>query len=485
MPKTYGYKANLLAAATLILIVGLTVFAMLRQQSVQPGNPKLQGGQTSYLNRSYDANPENAFSLPAANLSFEERSQFAIGNAIFRRVWVSAPASTKSTDGLGPLFNARSCQRCHIKDGRGHPPEMNFPEDNAVSLLLRLSVDSDQKERDTMKIDSLEHPVLGGQLQDFSTQGIPSEGKIHMKRTYKNFVYPDGSKATLEIPTYSIHHTSLENDKILISPRVAQPMIGLGLLEAIPWKRLEKLADANDQNKDGISGRIPLVWVPSGTRVKGRFGWKATQPDIRSQVRGAFLGDMGLSTGASRQHWGDCTVNQKACRNALHGADKQAPEVDPKMEAMVVFYSKHLAVPARRNSGDSGVIEGENLFKSIGCAKCHTPSHTTSADWPEKALRGQKIYPYSDLLVHDMGEALSDQRPVANLSGSEWRTPPLWGIGYTQQVNGHTRFLHDGRARNLEEAILWHGGEAAESQRNFARLSKVKRSQVLSFLESL
>ncbi len=470
-----------------VLVAVVTVLAMLAKHKGEIHNINLQGGQTTHSFNVYADNLVNAFSFPAANLSFKERSQFALGNSIFRRVWVSSPASTKSTDGLGPLFNARSCQRCHLKDGRGHPPKENSPKDNAVSMLLRASVATSEAKRNLAKINSKPHPALGGQLQDFSLPGIPNEGKINITYEHVEFRFPDGSKAQLQKPSYRIEQSTFELDskKILLSPRVAQPMIGLGLLEAIAWKRIESLADPSDQNQDGVSGRIPLVWTSTGKRLKGRFGWKATQPDLKSQVRGAFLGDMGLTTGDSRNHWGDCTETQEKCRKASHGADAKTPEVTPKMEELVIFYSSTLSVPPRRNAHSKEVYKGEILFKKTGCATCHVPSHKTANTAKIKALRNQKIFPYTDLLVHDMGEGLSDHRPVANLSGTEWRTPPLWGIGYTKEVSGHTRYLHDGRARTLEEAILWHQGESEVAKNKYASLKKKDRLRLISFLESL
>jgi CxxC motif-containing protein (DUF1111 family) len=264
-------------------------------------------------------------------------------------------------------------------------------------------------------------------------------------------------------------------------------MIGVGLLEAIDEVDILAWADPQDSNGDGISGRPNLVWSVEQQRpMLGRFGWKAGEPSIAQQSAHAFAGDIGISSPLAPDPWGDCTGREDTCRAAPHGAYADKPyEVTPDMFDLLVFYSRNLAVPARRKVDDKLVLEGKRLFYESGCATCHRPKYVTRRDPALPEQSHQLIWPYSDLLLHDMGEGLADGRPEALASGSEWRTPPLWGIGLTSTVSGHTRFLHDGRARNLLEAILWHGGEAEAAKQRVVAMSKAQREALLAFLNSL
>ncbi|MEL6167794.1 MAG: di-heme oxidoredictase family protein [Pseudomonadota bacterium] len=421
---------------------------------------EFQGGSGTNRER-FD---QNAFSLPSAALSFEERSEFFIGNGIFDRPWVAAPASTIASDGLGPFFNARSCQGCHIKDGRGHPPEPG--DSNMVSMLFALS-----------NLAGGPDPVFGHQFQDQAIPGFAGEGRVRVRYEDVDFTYPDGTSATLRRPVYETD-TPLGPD-VSLNPRVAPPMIGLGLVEAIPAEDILRNADPDDTNGDGISGRPGMAGYSLG-----RFGWKAMAPSILDQTATAFSNDMGLSTRLRPAAWGDCTAAQTACRTAFHGGTPNAPEVADALLDVVAFYSSHLAVPARRDIADPEVLAGKALFYEIGCTGCHTPKFATGSE-AAPAQRNQLIWPYSDFLLHDMGPGLADANPTDDRLGSEWRTQPLWGIGLTEIVNGHTYFLHDGRARSLEEAVLWHDGEAAGARAEFSGLSSADRSRVIRFLESL
>ncbi len=220
--------------------------------------------------------------------------------------------------------------------------------------------------------------------------------------------------------------------------------------------------------------------------VLGRFGWKAGEPSIAQQSAHAFAGDIGISSPLARDPWGDCTEREPACRAAPHGIGQDKPfEVAPGMFELLVFYSRNLAVPARRKVENAQVLEGKRLFYQSGCAGCHRPKYVTRRDPALAEQSHQLIWPYTDLLLHDMGEGLADGRPEGLASGQEWRTPPLWGIGLTETVSGHTRFLHDGRARNLLEAILWHGGEAEAAKQRVAAMPKQEREALLAFLRSL
>ena len=265
-------------------------------------------------------------------------------------------------------------------------------------------------------------------------------------------------------------------------------MIGLGLIEAIHPADIARNADPDDLDGDGVSGRVALTRDPeSGEIVLGRFGWKAQNPTVRHQSASAFAGDIGISSPEVPKHFGDCTEAQYNCLKMTTGVQARLGETeapDPVMD-LVTFYSKNLAVPARRNVDDPTVLRGKELFYGTGCTSCHTPKYVTRRDTDDKAQAFQLIWPYSDFLLHDMGDGLADGQQVGVANGREWRTPPLWGIGLTETVNGHTFFLHDGRARNLTEAILWHGGEAQAARDAFAAMERDDRDALLAFLESL
>ncbi len=437
---------------------------------------------------------ENSFSHSSANMSFERELDFKVGNGFFRRFWVSAPASTKSADGLGPLFNARSCQSCHLKDGRGHAPSGKWPKDDAVSMFLRLSIPPiNEEQRDLIakhRLNVIPDPTYGEQLQDLAIQGHHAEGKMWIEYQEIEHFFEDGSIVSLRKPTYSILNWKYgkPHPQLLISPRVAPPMIGLGLLEAVSQKDILANADPEDTNNDGISGKANLVWDTQKQKVAlGRFGWKAGEPNIRQQSSKAFNADIGISAPLVKTPWGDCTPTQQKCRNAPNGntASQNNLEISPEAMDKLVFYAQNLAVPARRDISESKVLAGKKLFYDTNCVSCHRPKFVTKRfpEQPEQSF--QLIWPYTDLLLHDMGEGLADNRPEGLASGSEWRTAPLWGIGLTETVNGHTQFLHDGRARNLLEAILWHGGEAELSKQNFLKFNPKERSELLAFLRSL
>jgi CxxC motif-containing protein (DUF1111 family) len=290
-------------------------------------------------------------------------------------------------------------------------------------------------------------------------------------------------------PTYSVtdlKYGALHPDT-LMSPRVAPQMIGLGLIEAIPEEQIRSNADPEDKDGDGISGRTNEVWSMENNKVMlGRFGWKAGVPSIAEQSAGAFAGDMGLSTPLVHKSSGDCTPAQNYCMKAPNGdSASDGVEVLPKLFDHVVFYAQNLAVPPRRNAKDAKIVQGKALFYQLGCQSCHAPTFTTGTVEGQPQLSNQKIWPYTDLLLHDMGEGLADNRPEGMADGREWRTAPLWGIGLTQTVSGHTFFLHDGRARNVAEAILWHGGEAQASRDGYAALSKAEREALDAFVNSL
>jgi CxxC motif-containing protein (DUF1111 family) len=433
----------------------------------------------------------DAFSHSLANLGFEDEQEFKLGNGLFRKSWVSSPSSTQASDGLGPLFNARACQECHLKDGRGNPP---VGDNRAVSMFLRLSVPpGSEAEREALASKAMlriPDPVYGGQLQNFAVPGVVAEGEMRIAYEEIPVALNGGETAMLRKPTYSVEGLGYGPmaETIQLSPRVAPPMIGVGLLEQIHAGDVLANADPDDADGDGISGKPSMVRDPAtGELTLGRFGWKASTPDVRTQSADAFSGDIGISTPAATAAHGDCTVAQAACLEAPNGVQERLGPVeapDPVLD-LVTFYSRNLAVPVRRDTDDPEVLAGKALFYGFGCADCHRPKYVTRRDAPQPEHRFQLIWPYTDLLLHDMGEGLSDGAPVGDASGSEWRTAPLWGIGLTETVNGHTNFLHDGRARNLLEALLWHGGEAEAARDRVVAATPDERQALLRFLESL
>lgn len=432
----------------------------------------------------------DAFSQPSGNITFEDQLDFRVGNGLFRKLWVSSPASTLASDGLGPLFNARSCQRCHLKDGRGHPPEAN--DDNAISMFLRVSIPAPSDAEMVAIQDyiaTLREPNYGSQLQDFAIQGHAAEYQLEISYDEEVVTLADGTNVSLRHPTYTaanLGYGPLHPDAML-SPRIAPQMIGMGLLEAIPAADILANADPEDSDGNGISGRPNVVWsVEFDQPMLGRFGLKAGNPTVMEQTASAFVGDIGISNPLFPAGSGECTDLQADCLAAIHGdGDARVFELDQEGLDLVTFYSRNLAVPARRGADDPQVLRGKEIFYETGCTSCHTPSFVTHRleDRPEQSF--QLIWPYSDLLLHDMGPDLADNRPEARATGQEWRTPPLWGIGLTEQVSGHTYFLHDGRARSLLEAVMWHGGEAAAQRDAVANLSTEDRAALIAFLESL
>ncbi|MGF1750420.1 di-heme oxidoredictase family protein [Vibrio cionasavignyae] len=439
---------------------------------------KYSGGKTTVNKQG-----ANAFSLPAANLPMSKRLDFSVGNSFFRNPWVQAPASTDARDGLGPLFNTNGCQNCHIKDGRGHPPEAN--DQHAVSMLVRLSIpaETEAQKSQIKRSGVIPEPTYGGQLQDFALPNMTPEGQISITYSELPVQFSDGTTVLLRKPNLKIVELAYGDmhPDVMMSARVAPPMIGLGLLESIPESTILEMA--KQQAKDGstVSGKPNYVLDARTQKMAlGRFGWKAGQPNLMQQNAAAFQGDLGLTSTLFPSE--NCSSQQDVCHEGVSGG---VPEVSDKILDFVEFYSQHLAVPSRRNTQDPQVIEGQELFTKVGCESCHRTNVQTDTRENLPALSAQRIHPYTDMLLHDMGEGLADNRPEYAATGQEWRTPPLWGIGYTKEVNGHTYFLHDGRARNLTEAIVWHGGEAKATQQNFLALSGKERQALIAFLNSL
>jgi CxxC motif-containing protein (DUF1111 family) len=414
----------------------------------------------------------NAFSHSITNLPTPIRRSLAVGNSLFSENWIAAPGSAVSRDGLGPIFNARSCSSCHLFDGRGAPPEAG---NESPSLLIRISIMEGGK--------AVPHPVYGDQIQQRALPGFEPEARVTLQWSDHPMSYADGSQVVLRKPVITLSDwRDGEPGALLTSPRIANAAHGLGLLETVPDATLRSLADPDDADGDGISGRPNMVWDKTAQRmVLGRFGWKANQPSLRQQTADAFAGDIGI-TSPVNPHENYTEAQRGRLSKAPSGGDPELPE---NLLAHVVTYLRTLAPPARRDRTDTNVRRGTALFTSLRCAKCHVPTLQTgnSPNLPE--LANKTIHPYTDLLLHDMGDDLADGRPDGEATGSEWRTPPLWGMGLQAAVNDHTTLLHDGRARNAEEAILWHSGEATTSRRAFQALPAEDRAAVLAFLSSL
>ena len=427
-----------------------------------------------------------AFSMPSANLSPMRRLDFSVGDSFFRNPWVIAPSTTTARDGLGPVFNTNACQNCHIRDGRGRPPSPN--SNNAVSMLVRLSIPNDALYAKVIERQGVvPEPTYGGQLQDMAVPGVAPEGKVRVDYTPVTVTFKDGTQVELRQPQLQITQLGYGpmHPEARFSARVAPPMIGLGLLEAIPEEAIRANADPQDLNNDGIKGRTNRVWDDAqGKQVLGRFGWKAGQPNLNQQNAHAFNGDLGLTTRLLTAD--DCTPTQIDCLAAANGNGPQGePEVSDNILRLVLFYIRNIAVPMRKDVDSPQVLAGKQLFHQAGCQGCHIPQFKTAANAAEPEQANQLIWPYSDLLLHDMGPGLADNRTEFLAGGQDWRTPPLWGIGLTETVSGHTQFLHDGRARNLLEAVLWHGGEAQAAQQQVLTFNAEQREALLAFLNSL
>lgn len=401
-----------------------------------------------------------AFTVQAANLPLARRGEFEAGLQFFQLPWVLAPGRA-DTDGLGPTFHADSCLGCHVRNGRG----------DLQTILLRIGLGA----------DNAPDPNYGSQLQPFGISGVPREGTPVRTDVTVAHARANGTSAALLEPSYAITNLGYGpfGADLRISPRIAPQIVGQGLLEAISDADVIAGADPNDADGDGISGRVH--WVDDGGAVRiGRFGWKAMHASVESQTAAAFAEDLGITS--SRFPDANCPGAQSACRAAPNGG---SPELNATRLRVTVAYMRLLGVPRRRGGDTTEVLQGKAIFTSVGCASCHRPSFRTRADAAEPELAGQLVWPYSDLLLHDLGERLADRRKEGDAGPREWRTPPLWGLGLVPVVNGARFLLHDGRARDLDEAILWHDGEAAASRIAYEQLSPTAQARLRAFVESL
>jgi CxxC motif-containing protein (DUF1111 family) len=412
-----------------------------------------------------------SFENPATNLEGANLDLHLAGDAQFEAAFVTAPADVNP--GLGLQFNNTSCIACHPRDGRSA-----FPSDiNDLSgFFLRISVPGN----DPITGAPNNAPGFGNQLANHATYGITPEVQFAVNYEDVPVSFADGTTVILKKPIYSISESYIPLPAgYMLSPRIGPPVIGLGLLEAISEEDILAKQDINDIDSDGISGKANYVWdeVTQTTKL-GRFGWKANTPSIVVQSAGAYNNDMGITTPLFPI---ESSYGQSNGESEL--ADD--PEIPQRILDEVTFYCQTLAVPAARNLEDEDVRAGYQIFEDLKCASCHTPRHVTGSLSGIPEVSNQVIYPYTDMLLHDMGEGLADGRSDFLADGNEWKTRPLWGIGLTNIVNGHTNFLHDGRARNIEEAILWHGGEAEQSKTDYTQLSLKERQQLIKFVESL
>ncbi|MGH8677404.1 MAG: di-heme oxidoredictase family protein [Burkholderiales bacterium] len=428
-----------------------------------------------------------AFAVPYAAISKEQAAQFAEGHAQFNEAWVVAP-DPSGVWGLGPTFNEDRCAHCHANNGRSRAAAEHGQA--ALGLLVRLSIPGRSEHGGPVP-----HPNYGDQLQNRGIDGrVPAEGQAIITYQMHTVSFADGERAELRAP--KIEFSELQfgelGPEVMVSLRTAPQVVGLGLLEAVPEEAI--LSIANEQEKLGVRGKPNYVWdVENEQKSLGRFGWKANQPSIRQQIAAAFIGDIGATSYLFQAE--NCPPVQKACLDTPSAAscggqggctgNTFRPEVNPSRLKNITAYLQMLAVPARRNVEDPAVKRGERLFADAQCGACHVPELKTGPRPAIPAAANLPIRPYTDLLLHDMGEALADGRPDFEASGREWRTPPLWGIGLLGVVSGHSDLLHDGRARNVTEAILWHGGQAQKSREAFRDMAKADREALVKFVESL
>lgn len=460
---------NYTRGATLLLVTALAACSKGRSpdELLQPNS----GGDMTVSEAS-----RHAFSRPSNNLSVAQRAEFFIGNAFFNSPWIAAPASAGARDGLGPLFNARSCDACHNNDGRGQPPVTE--DEQPVSMVIQFATstpgDNNEPQAD---------PNYGVNFNPFGIGGVPAEGKVRIRHRKLAGTYGDGTPYTLLAPEYSFEELAYGEfaTDTKLSPRVAPAVFGSGLLEAIPERQILERNDPEDADKNGISGRPNYVWDSLVSHaVLGRFGWKLNQPDIAHQTAAAFSSEIGMTSSFRPRQI--CTSAQTACTQAPTGGE---PEISDEIFQHMVRYQRMLAVPMRRNLDSPEVKRGAKLFLEMGCESCHRATFKTGNIKDQPWLSGQTVHPFSDLLLHDMGDDLADGRADFAASGNEWRTAPLWGLGLQKTVNNHTRLLHDGRARDVSEAILWHGGESEAAKQAFRNLPQQDREALLRFMDSL
>lgn len=469
-----------------ILLLSVNIFAtMLLLNACSKSAPEFlqtelhPGGELTAKNLS-----QRSFIYPGKGVSRSEQLEFWTGFSLFRDPWVIAPSSTKDRDGLGPLFNTRSCVSCHDAGARAKITQTG--EHIPSALVVRLSSNSFEH----ITLD----PNYGGQIQPRAIQAeftamdkkpVP-EAQLQLSYEEVKGLYKDGSQYTLYKPTYQLTRLGYGAlaPHIGLSPRLAPNVFGMGLLDAIPEADLLAQEDPNDVNQDGISARYNRVPnLSNGKTELGRFGFKAKQPNLRQQVAAAFRDDIGITNTLFPNE--SCTKNQPLCKQASDLGEHDGVEIPDSLLELVTVFNQYLSVQPARGLTKKNAQQGREIFYKLNCNTCHQPSYTTSSDYPLDALANQTIWPYTDLALHDMGAELSDGTVEFLADQQEWRTPPLWGIGLQNKYTGQQRFLHDGRARTIEEAILWHGGEAQSAKNTFIQLSKQEREALILFLRAI
>lgn len=431
----------------------------------------------------------NAFQQPFASLSAEEKFNHSIGRSLFEKFWVASPSSTTASDGLGPLYNARSCHSCHLNNAKGHAPANLQSAITTPSFFVRLK----RWPRPTgfdPKTAVTGDTRYGTQLQTLSTTELPPEAELIVEYKYSTLNFSDNTPIELRKPNYSLNKLGYGefNKDTSLSGRVSPALTGVGLIDALDDETILANEDIHDEDGDGISGRANRVWDKiNQTWAVGKFGWKATVATLSEQNQSAFNGDLGLSTPLVTSPYGDCTQAQTACLNLANGNSEHLDNLEVSNQIMLLVNKfSALSAPSKiRNLSDKKFMQGKLVFDQLNCAGCHTPKMTTSNETEYKVLASKTFYPFSDFLLHEMGPDLADTGNEFNANGQEWRTPPLWGNALNKITSGRESYLHDGRARNLVEAIAWHGGEAKQSQLGFLQLNKTQRNDLIYFLESL
>lgn len=428
-------------------------------------DPRLSGGAATFFDVT-----SGSFGQPIPGLSEQDEHMHEVGDQLFEQSFVAAPAPRFG--GLGPAFNNVSCANCHHNDGFGVPSFGAL----GSSLLMRISIPGTDEHGGPNAA-----PGFGGQLQNMALLGVKPEVHVDLSYAEVPFIFPDGETVSLRQPTYTLSDPYIPLPAgYMTSPRLGPPVFGLGLLENIPESTIRSFEDPMDANGDGIRGHANNVYDPFTHKMElGRFGMKSNTSTLKVQVATAFQQDMGLTSYVQPLE----AVHGQA--QAIGLPASSLPDLADTMIDATTFYVRTLSVPARRNVNDPVVKKGEALFKQLNCSGCHIPTMYTGVDVNLSALSHQRIHPYTDLLVHDMGPGLADGRPDYQASGAEWRTAPLWGIGLFVKTNGVPYYLHDGRARTITEAILWHDGEGKNSKDKFVALSKTDRTALISFLQSL
>ncbi|WP_198305599.1 di-heme oxidoredictase family protein [Arcobacter vandammei] len=409
-------------------------------------------------------------------LNDEEKDTFMLGRSFFNIPWVKAPSVTTARDGLGPLFNANSCISCHPNNGKGKLLNKDFTVSRALVARLSTNNKVENQEDILFKKGFVPHEVYGEQLSINGIFGVPFEGNIKVEFEDKIELLDDGEKVILQKPKYSLenlNYGSLDENSV-VSYRMAQSLNGMALIDLIADSDILKNEDENDKDGDGISGKANFVYSPLTKKYElGKYTWKASVSKLKEQVAFATSNDIGLTTSIVVDE--KCTKFQKECLEAPKPKDKiDLP--DNRLDAMS-FYLKNLKTYSA-NKDTKEYKDGFIIFESLACSKCHISSFQTKL--------GFEVSPYSDFLLHDMGEDLADNRVEFKANKREWRTAPLWGNALFEKINGEKpRLLHDGRARSFEEAILWHGGEANNSKLAYKSLSKEDREKLIKFLEEL